>query len=70
MNIAAIAAAYHVFTRGSEGFCNFICERGGLGISRAEIGRIAYHAPHPEDFARIYEGEEYWLDQFHDLAAE
>lgn len=56
---------YAQFTIGSTGFVNAVSSHCGFDTSRDETKRIAEKAPTAEDFQRIWENEDWWIDAKH-----
>jgi molybdopterin biosynthesis enzyme len=54
---------YNDYTPGSTGFVIAVETHCGFEISREETVRIASKAETPEQFAAIWENEDWWTDE-------
>lgn len=61
--MTAIEMAYEKFNAGSQGFCQFIENHGGVELSRVEIERIASAAPNAASFLHIWGNKNWWCDE-------
>jgi len=58
-----IETAYEKFSAGSQRFCRFIESNSGMGITCAEVERIANIAPNSSAFLRIWNDENWWMGE-------
>lgn len=54
---------YAEFTPGSTGFAQAVWSHCGFAISLDEIKRIGAAAQSAEEFQRIWENEDWWVDE-------
>lgn len=54
---------YETFNPGSTGFIKAVQTHCCFAVSDDEIRRIAHKAETPEDFQKIWENEDWWIDK-------
>ncbi len=57
-----LAEIYETYQIGSSGFVRAVEQLYAYNITRTEIERIAAKAPTAEEFQRIWENDDDWLD--------